>query len=1239
MMARVSMQAALAKAMGASMRRVVSASILCVSLSLLFAQQGTSGGIGAVTRLPNGPSYSASLISVQGVPYVVFVSDATNLLPNTSPGTVYVQNLQTGQLSKLPLPRGFGAHITKSCERADGSGFFVAALGDYGTTPYIFLWNSTTGGVREYSLPGIVDIAVTNRGDVYLLQGPNFSDRVPSWKLYRLPVSGPPETLAGDAIDLPSHLHLTASDDGKQVLVSYTDRERSPKVYVRVEYPTGESTWSAASAYLPAVDVGGSLQWIVDADGGFALAPDGVFYRIEVERRDSGGANIRLVPVDEYPVLADPAIQRIDMRAGQVAYARVDYAAQQVQLRLLDLSARQDIPIGGWYDLVMDGTILPRRIIKGGLILFVDKDRVIPKDTNGYNDVFVYNLSRMQALGVTIGNQPRRGLSQNLAIGADASLVAFTSDSPDLVSGKTTPHQDVFVSLNNQLMRLMGVGGAEPDGSSFDVSVSRSGRPIVAFASYASNLVAGDMNNAADVFLWSGGNDYTWISAGLIGGDSYAPAVAPDGVYFLSTATNQIPPDTGVPQAYKWASGALRVIRAPGGSYFDSVESVVVSPNGRWVVLTAHASVNAPASIYLYDNALNFIATLDVSGDVYASDVSNDGKVVLFTKARLTAEDNDDLRDVYVWDFESNTLRLVSRNPVGSKGNGDSFGGTIDANGRRVVFISQADNLVPVDLNGEEDVFVYDLVQDTLYCVTRDTMGLPVGGSQARLAANGGVVAFATGRPELVWMPYAEGVFIALHQIGCVPNGDVNLDGVVDDADLLAALFAFGQEIRSLADLNVDGVVDDADLLIILFNFGTGCRFGAADGNGDSHEGTAPSPRLERLTSGKAILYYFEPPRYVHFWDEAMQRADIDQAVAGRWPYPIAGGLHNAWKHEFGDPSGWNDAEVQAFRQLVDGAGYGGDFVPAWGNPFNWTSPPITYQYQPRADTYVRFRPKLTFAANACQQFLRGEVEGILDLKFFGHGRDEIAKFFAHAGMTPGWLGYKAEAWVMGSKVWEDGWYRQQSPWSDSKNYSIANRRLFTATYSFTLLGLPCLAYIAVDGYAQAALSYNINLSPSSAEATFTPAAGLNAVAAGGVGGTIAGISLFVGAWISFNPFLQLSLPATVSVRTENRPDGGCDLVASANVRLTLRALAGELRVGLFTSCLGGPVCKSCNPGEQHDIAGFLPAYCCSDECGRIWRWVFRKREVRAALRVASWSGLNYNLATVFNQTWRWRIK
>ena len=56
------------------------------------------------------------------------------------------------------------------------------------------------------------------------------------------------------------------------------------------------------------------------------------------------------------------------------------------------------------------------------------------------------------------------------------------------------------------------------------------------------------------------------------------------------------------------------------------------------------------------------------------------------------------------------------------------------------------------------------------------------------------------------------------------PEGDVDGSGCVDDADLLAVLFAFGNSGSNLPeDVTRDGTVDDADLLVVLFNFGAGC--------------------------------------------------------------------------------------------------------------------------------------------------------------------------------------------------------------------------------------------------------------------------------------------------------------------------------------------------------------------------------------------------------------------------------
>lgn len=56
------------------------------------------------------------------------------------------------------------------------------------------------------------------------------------------------------------------------------------------------------------------------------------------------------------------------------------------------------------------------------------------------------------------------------------------------------------------------------------------------------------------------------------------------------------------------------------------------------------------------------------------------------------------------------------------------------------------------------------------------------------------------------------------------PTGDVNGDGLVDDADSLQILMVFGNTCSSYCpyDLNRDNAIDDADLLLVLMNFGAG---------------------------------------------------------------------------------------------------------------------------------------------------------------------------------------------------------------------------------------------------------------------------------------------------------------------------------------------------------------------------------------------------------------------------------
>jgi hypothetical protein len=90
--------------------------------------------------------------------------------------------------------------------------------------------------------------------------------------------------------------------------------------------------------------------------------------------------------------------------------------------------------------------------------------------------------------------------------------------------------------------------------------------------------------------------------------------------------------------------------------------------------------------------------------------MSSDGRFVAFESAAsdLVAGDVNGRVDIFVRDRLAGTTELVSVDSNGAQADGNSHFATISADGRFVAFHSLADNLVPGDTNGHEDIFIRD---------------------------------------------------------------------------------------------------------------------------------------------------------------------------------------------------------------------------------------------------------------------------------------------------------------------------------------------------------------------------------------------------------------------------------------------------------------------------------------------------------------------------------------------------
>jgi Tol biopolymer transport system component len=126
-------------------------------------------------------------------------------------------------------------------------------------------------------------------------------------------------------------------------------------------------------------------------------------------------------------------------------------------------------------------------------------------DTNGTWDVFVHDRVTGETTCVSIASNGIQGndYSYGSSISADGRYVAFASNATNLSEGDTNGVEDVFVhdSLTGETTRISVTrNGIQGNNYSYGLSISADGR-YIAYTSDATNLVDGDTNDAADVFV------------------------------------------------------------------------------------------------------------------------------------------------------------------------------------------------------------------------------------------------------------------------------------------------------------------------------------------------------------------------------------------------------------------------------------------------------------------------------------------------------------------------------------------------------------------------------------------------------------------------------------------------------------------------------------------------------------------------------------------------------------------
>ena len=185
-----------------------------------------------------------------------------------------------------------------------------------------------------------------------------------------------------------------------------------------------------------------------------------------------------------------------------------------------------------------------------------------------------------------------------------------------------------------------------------------------------------------------------------------------------------------------------------------------LSADGRTVAFESSsqldaADLNGVQDVYARD-LLTGAVDLVSRGDAASGDpaVSADGRFVVFESdaTNLVADDANSVTDVYRWDRLFRTVTRVSVGTGTVEGNGTSSDPAITADGRYVAFESGASNLVAGDTNGVFDIFIRDTLTGTTTRANATDAVPQANGSSTdpSISPDGGFVAFESDATNLV---------------------------------------------------------------------------------------------------------------------------------------------------------------------------------------------------------------------------------------------------------------------------------------------------------------------------------------------------------------------------------------------------------------------------------------------------------------------------------------------------------
>ena len=288
-------------------------------------------------------------------------------------------------------------------------------------------------------------------------------------------------------------------------------------------------------------------------------------YDIFVRDRKTGRTQHVSVGPEGEPLGNDSSWPSIGDGGRYVAfvYRGDEFPGAEANIIVHDRTSRKSEAVSlAWNGTPSDGASARPSVSADGRYVVYEStsSNLVQNDTNGFADVFVYDLSAGNTERVSLDSDGNEGDADSLlpSMSADGRHIVFLSFATNLDAGDNMGQWDVFVHdrqtgvTERASVGSDGTGGNGASGVAGQSSIAISGDgSFVVFQSLASNLVPDDNNGVSDIFVHDRLAGVTVRvsvdSAGNEGnGDSGGLSISADGHYvaFGSAASNLVPNDT-----------------------------------------------------------------------------------------------------------------------------------------------------------------------------------------------------------------------------------------------------------------------------------------------------------------------------------------------------------------------------------------------------------------------------------------------------------------------------------------------------------------------------------------------------------------------------------------------------------------------------------------------------------------------------------------------------------------------